>query len=327
LRKYRGKSSAFAACTSVIEALEQRALLSAVVGPEGTLTVTGSPQADTIDISFQLDFSPGSNAGTIYVFDNGTTTGFSTSVVKKVVVNGDDGNDNIGIDGTEIDNDPAASAINFTVVDGNGQDTVDSIIGETGFPNDNISAPMASLTVGNGNDTVFAQGSTDAVIVAGNGNDTLSAAADAQVMTVSMVAGNGTDQLAGVSSGTASLRIIATVGTGHDTFSNANDPKIFIAANTTNGQSSGAFAKEVNITGLVLSAGSQKPVPDATVYLDANDDGVFDSGDQSITTSPEGGYILILSPLNGGISVPRSPGSTDAGSNSITDNCPENVSS
>jgi hypothetical protein len=295
VRHIRRNRLAFAACASVIEQLEKRSLLSAVVGSDGTLTVTGTPQADTIDVSFHIDFTPG-NAGEVYVFDDGTDYGFSTKVVKRVSINGGEGNDNISINGSETDDDPKAAALNFVVVDGNGNDTVDSNIADTGFVQANVPAPTVSLTAGNGDDTISAQGCTTATIVAGDGNDYLFAAANTDALTVALTAGNGTDTIQGISAGDASLTINATVGTGHDTFENGNDPDISIDAHTRDGQTSGAQRDEVFISGraAVGSVGE----PGITVDLNKIIDGVVYNNAFSTTTDANGDYNFEIGSTN-----------------------------
>jgi hypothetical protein len=284
---------ALAACATVIEQLEQRSLLSAVVGSDGTLTVTGTSGADVIHVGFNLDFTPGSSGGEVYVLDNQTEYGFSAAAVKRVVINGGDGNDDIDVNGTETDEDPKASALSFAITDGNGTDSVSSYIGDTGFVQGyHVPAPTESITVGDGNDTVFDSGGTDATIVAGNGNDSITAAGNNDPLTITLTAGNGNDSVFGASPGAASLTINATMGTGHDTYNNLDDPDIFINAHTTDGQISGTVRDDAIITGRAFVGSPANGQAGVTVYLDANNNGVFDAGDPSTTTNANGDYTL-----------------------------------
>ena len=140
-----------------------------MIGPDGTLTIIGTAQADEITVSFNPVFNAGqTETGEVSLYDNGDTYGFDARAVKRLVINGGDGNDSISVNGTETDvNDPKAAALNFVINDGNGMDNISSYIGDTGFLTNHVLAPTASITAGDGNDTLFASGGTDAQIVAG----------------------------------------------------------------------------------------------------------------------------------------------------------------
>ncbi len=105
----------------VIEMMEQRMLLSAsaVLGADGTLTVTGTSGADSIEINIEAGQSGGSLSGNVNVILSGGTTKFNAANVKRIHVNGLGGNDTILEDGN-LD----TTYIPSTLSGGDGNDTI-----------------------------------------------------------------------------------------------------------------------------------------------------------------------------------------------------------
>jgi hypothetical protein len=270
--------------------------MSAVLGTDGTLTVTGTSGADNINVSFQLTFSPAGYSGVLVVKDADTFTDFAPTGVKKVVINGGDGDDAISIDGSETDEDPKASAINFIVVDGNGQDSVSSYVDDTNFVQQyNVPAPTASLTVGDGNDQISILGGTNDTVVAGNGNDFISSSSVNDAQTVAVTAGNGTDIIQGAFANTAPLTINATVGTGFDQFQNQNKPDIFVNAKTTRGQTIDDLTGNVVLAGdLFVGAPTNGGVPGVQVLVDTQINGVTTTDADSAISDANGNYTISI---------------------------------
>lgn len=105
------------------EALEARCLLTAELGTDGTLTVTGRPTADLIQLSRVED--------EVQVVENGAApVGFSVSAVRAIVVRGLEGHDRItvgpGLIGATLDGGPGRD----TLTGGEGDDMFLSRDGE-----------------------------------------------------------------------------------------------------------------------------------------------------------------------------------------------------
>ena len=119
---------------------------------------------------------------------------------------------------------------------------------------------------------------------AGNGDDSITGSAGDVGETDIVNVGNGDDTVYGQSAGDSSLDMYANTGTGHDTYrTNNNDVDIAIFANTSDGQTSGTFSNQDLISGRVTIAGSNTPVTFATVFVDANNNGILDPGELSTT--------------------------------------------
>ena len=144
---------------AIIEAIEQRILLSAVVS-NGVLTITGTSAADTISLNFTIN---GIYTATV----NGVETVFQGDGIGQVVVNGLGGNDNIKIIGSDEDDASSPAPLNIAVNEGDGNDGINTSITGTG----STSPITVNITAGNGNDNIFVQGGSAATVTAGNGND------------------------------------------------------------------------------------------------------------------------------------------------------------
>jgi len=134
-----------------VEPLERRRLLAATLAADGTLTVTGTPGNDTINIS--------ANPTTVSVIINGgAALDFPTGDVARVSVLAGEGND--GVDISSVGHDLHATL--------RGEGGNDYLIGSE-F-NDSIDG-------GDGNDTMFAETGSD-TLRGGNDNDGLFAETD-----------------------------------------------------------------------------------------------------------------------------------------------------
>ncbi len=291
MRKTTRSKRNIRALKAIIEAVEQRTLLSATVA-NGVLTVNGTSAADVITVGFNLDFSQTNGistiSGTYTTKVNGVSSNYNASPIQKVIVNGLNGNDSIAISGSEQDNNAGAAPVGLTVNEGDGNDGVSVVITGAGVG----ASTTVNITAGNGNDSMLVQGGNAATVTAGNGNDTLGASANIADLDATFNAGNGNDQINGISPGGASLSIHANVGTGHDTFNNNNDPDISVTGQTSDGQSVASARNSVSFGGHVAVATPTGSVPlaNAIVFIDGEGTGVLSPGDANVTTDAQGNY-------------------------------------
>ena len=93
------KSSKLArAARALVETMERRTLLSATLGADGLLTVTGTDLADRIGVD---DFTPSKITVSFYDTSGSSTLSqqsFNASAVKNIVLNALGGNDNAEVD-------------------------------------------------------------------------------------------------------------------------------------------------------------------------------------------------------------------------------------
>src|SRR5213080_1539367 len=83
----------------VVELIERRVLLSATLGSDGTLAVTGTSGADTIHVKFAVAADHG---GTVTVtIGNAAPAAFDAAKVKRVSVDAQGGDDHINVDGQQ----------------------------------------------------------------------------------------------------------------------------------------------------------------------------------------------------------------------------------
>lgn len=149
----------------VIENLEGRQLLSATLNHHGLLKVTGTPHADTIEISMDA-----LNTSMIDVTTNGNTKQFTAAKVSKISVTTLGGNDSVTIGST--------ITTSTTITGGSGNDTLtagggsDVVKGGSGSDLITGGAGSDTLVGGSGSDTLVG-GSGDCVLIAGHGNDSL----------------------------------------------------------------------------------------------------------------------------------------------------------
>lgn len=164
-----------------VQQLEKRALLSAVLGSDGTLTITGTTGNDSISVGLNREgklavaeavIPPRPEDGTKPERPTPTITTFDAAAVKAIVVNAGDGNDFVGFAGRG----KRAVKVGATVDGGAGNDrlvgtrSADSISGNAG--NDLIEGLAGNDTL-NGNDgnDWLVGGEGDDVIGGGAGND------------------------------------------------------------------------------------------------------------------------------------------------------------
>jgi hypothetical protein len=176
--------------TAAIEGLELRQLLSAVLGTNGTLTVTGTGGNDQIQVEYSTHgLSSDSTADTVIV--NGVSQAFDVPAVKSIVVNALAGNDSVIVTGRVDDFQAGAEAVNVSVSGGDGNDTI--TVNITSEP-DSSPATSAYIDAGAGNDSISYASTYAATLHGGDGNDTIRASSDDQVLHVAMYGDNGDDQ-------------------------------------------------------------------------------------------------------------------------------------
>src|SRR3954468_4154934 len=107
----------------IAEAMERRTLLSAVLSADGTLTVMGTPGADTIVV----DLSQGTGEQTV-VMINGATTTFDGQIVQKEAIFALGGNDIVHLFATD-------GTVEGSIYGGSGNDKLqEGAFGEPGNP-------------------------------------------------------------------------------------------------------------------------------------------------------------------------------------------------
>jgi len=133
-----------------IEVLEERRLLSAKLD-DGVLKVNGTDAADVITVRQE-------ETRFVVTQKGAQTKKFALDRVKKVVVNGNDGDDKLTLDGVRV----KASV--------DGQDDDDTVLGSSG--NDNLQGGSGDdvLKGGKGNDTLHGDDGED-TLRGGKGND------------------------------------------------------------------------------------------------------------------------------------------------------------
>jgi Ca2+-binding RTX toxin-like protein len=174
----------------VIEALEDRRLLSAVIDATNTLLIKGTARADNIVI--------GANSTSVGVTINGVTQHFDKGSFSAITVKAGGGNDTVSIDetygslgmGVRVEGGGGGDQIHGSTLDDTllGGDGLDYIFGGAG--NDSISGQGGKnyLWGQAGNDTVTGGGTEDA-IYGGDGDDALYGGAGYDVLE----GGSGTD--------------------------------------------------------------------------------------------------------------------------------------
>ena len=138
----------------MLESLESRRLLSVTLD-QGVLTVTGIDGAD------QLAVGRNPTTNMIVVNDNGTPSSFDPADVQRVVINGLDGNDRIGV---------GPGVMRPIAIDAGAGD--DSVNGGSG-PEHIMGGPGNDRIAGGGGGDVLAGGDDDDAIVGGAGSDTM----------------------------------------------------------------------------------------------------------------------------------------------------------
>jgi hypothetical protein len=162
-----------------------------ILQSNGTLTVTGTAAADTIDVDYS-DNGTGSLYSIRTTF-NGTTQNFSNVALTSIAINAGDGNNIVSVEGFDYN----STSVGVSIDTGAGNDTITSDINaygtsvgaalaiETGDGTDSVNAIFngkATITGGSGNDTFTAEDSATelpayATIYGGDGNDTITAGA------------------------------------------------------------------------------------------------------------------------------------------------------
>lgn len=183
-------AAASTAARAACEPLESRTLFSAVTLAAGVLTVTGTPAADDVGLSF----STSTNTVNVRQRVNGVskvTHQFPRVSVKSIKAALGDGNDTFLVDGN-------IGPVAATIDGGNG---VDFLTG--GFGNDTITGGAGDdrLVGGNGNDQVDGGAGNDVVsgsfgadtLLGGDGGDLLAGGADNDLLD----GGFGPDRMAG----------------------------------------------------------------------------------------------------------------------------------
>src|SRR5262245_30388233 len=95
-RLHRKSGTISRAAGPVVERIERRVLLSAVLGADGTLTVTGTGSADSILVDVESSSSSsGVVSGTVSATVNGSKSTFNAALVKHIHVNALGGNDTV----------------------------------------------------------------------------------------------------------------------------------------------------------------------------------------------------------------------------------------
>lgn len=228
----RSEARMGAAAASVVEDLEPRRLLAAVLSARGTLVVEGTASADVIVISRDPK-----RTTKILATVNGVGAKFPSASVKRIEMYGDDGGDHVTLN----DNLGVISARGASLYGGDGDDTLvgglasavfdggngaDSILGSSrsdviygGLANDTlIGGKGDDLIVGGGNDDVihgsagndllYGDGGSD-TIYGEDGNDTIGGdgedrftfngvgAPPSMIANDSLVGGNGDDWITG----------------------------------------------------------------------------------------------------------------------------------
>lgn len=152
-----GKSTNGLESSPVIESLEQRRMLSvsSSLSKGGTLDVEGTRRADTITLSK-------TNDGRVDVSVNGVHAFYSSGRVKRVLVNG-----GLGSDDMAVSNGNGGIAAPRTLVGGGGDDT---LVGAKGADSIEGDAGDDSIDGRDGNDTESG-GDGDDTLVGGNGDD------------------------------------------------------------------------------------------------------------------------------------------------------------
>lgn len=162
-----GPRSIDSATAAVIETLEERLQLSAVLSPRGTLLVQGTNNADQIVVRRDP-----ARPSKILVSMNGSGAKFASSSVKRIEMNGLGGNDRLTLDDTLA----VISARGATLWGGEGNDTLVGGLAPTtldgGNGNDSITGSTADdfITGGAGDDWIHGSKGND-LILAGDGKD------------------------------------------------------------------------------------------------------------------------------------------------------------
>jgi len=221
------KNSLPLAVQSVVETLEQRRMLSvsSSLSRGGTLDVEGTRRSDTITLTKTSD-------GHIDVSVNGVHAMYSAKGVKRVLVNGGKGNDDVGISnasgGIAAPRSVIGGAGDDTLVGGKGSDSIegdagdDSIDGREGNDTESGGDGADTLDGGNGDDSLDG-GIGDDHEDGGAGNDHLTGGDDND----SLDGGDGTDSVNGdngnddVDGGTGTDSVAG--GGGDDTFHSNHD--------------------------------------------------------------------------------------------------------
>src|SRR4051812_18954097 len=120
LRTWARRFNRTRCATPVVDPLEKRALLSAVLSPEGVVTVTGTAGPDTIALPL------GTGATPSLTVDDGTGTLaiFRLSSVQSVKVVGDGGNDVLTVDTGPGLLAPVGASVALSFDGGAGSDTL-----------------------------------------------------------------------------------------------------------------------------------------------------------------------------------------------------------
>jgi Ca2+-binding RTX toxin-like protein len=200
---------------AAVEMIERRTLLSAVLGSDGTLTITGTNNADSISIDVTAaEVSPIRTAGGVTVTGNVGFGNFFIPAVKRVVINALGGDDQIAV---FIGADPSPEVdelIPITVNGGDGNDNI-NFQGVEFAPGENN-----YIDAGNGNDIINVQGGDFVTVHGGAGNDTIRTVATNNTLTATLDGDDGNDTIVSASSGDAEQLIHMNGGNGNDTFYN-----------------------------------------------------------------------------------------------------------
>lgn len=153
---------------AVMESLEPKRLLSAVLGSEGVLTVEGTPGNDSILIARSL-----TDPALIEVSVNRQVSSFALGSVRSMVIRAGDGNDRVVLSeragAIAVDVRVFAGAGNDRVQLGSGHDLVDA-----GPGNDFVDAGVGDdLVIGGAGNDRLVGGAGDDNLVGGAGNDRL----------------------------------------------------------------------------------------------------------------------------------------------------------
>jgi hypothetical protein len=265
----------------------------------GDLVINGTAGSDVITTTFQTDESLNFDRGPDYKFItetftvtiNGVSESFTNNTITQIIINSGQGNDTINASGFEqYDGVSGGNVLPFPYINlqinaGDGNDVISTNVGhDQSYAYQ--SADSVSVLVGNGNNEIELQGGYSQSVTAGNGNDTISCGATDGTSIGEVYAGNGTDSFTAGSAGDGGEQLSARAGGGQDTLYNSdyeddasfqgNDGEYFDIPYSTNGQ-------YADIAGQVNVAYAQ-------VYLDNNNDGVYDAGDTLVKANAFGIY-------------------------------------
>lgn len=165
-----------------MEAVEGRVLLSASLGADGTLAITGTRRADAIDVVVRADDPRG-----IVVSVNGVESRFRGKAVKRIDVALGLGNDRVRM--RSVSGRIAVVDKPTTIDEGDGDDVIDAGDGPSRIDG---GAGHDAIDSGDGNDTLIG-GDGDDTLLSGGGRNVLIGGAGRD----NLVGGTGDDSMSG----------------------------------------------------------------------------------------------------------------------------------